>query len=431
MQASNHRPWSVSTLLRHVDDLLVGQFATVFVVAEVTGFFRAVSGHCYFQLKDSDGQVKCAMFRRAAMRLGFEPQDGQRVLVAGRLGVYGPKGELQLVVESMSLEGGVGQQYAQFLRLRERLKVEGLFAPERKRALDQMPGCVAVVTSEDAAALADVCRTMARRAPHIRVVLFPCQVQGVGAAQSIVSALQSAAGWRDSDAKGVQTVLVVRGGGAWEDLEAFNDEQVVRAIVASPVPIVCGVGHETDLTLADLAADVRAATPTAAAEVCAVALEECLDRLDTLHQRMQTVGVRWLDFSCPRVDELAARLPRCATALELLRAKASAQQQRLHAAFGKVVGSFPPKLDALAARLQQASERQRDRCVWELLNAESRLDSCNPQRVLQRGFVYLQRAGTVLASASALQPGDQVEAILSDGVVEMQVLSAKTTPFLE
>ncbi|HZT54938.1 MAG TPA: exodeoxyribonuclease VII large subunit, partial [Burkholderiaceae bacterium] len=268
--------WGVAALVREVGDLLAGRFSVCTVRGEISGFARAASGHCYFNLKDADGGsalLRCAMFRRAAGLLGFAPHDGQLVELRGRLGVYEPRGELQLVVEAMQ-GAGAGALYEQFLRIRARLEAQGLFDPARKRALPAYPRAVGVVTSLGAAALHDVLTALARRAPQVRVVVYPSLVQGAAAPAALAEAIALAGRRAEVDA-----LIVCRGGGSLEDLWAFNDEAVVRAIVAAPMPVVCGVGHETDLTLADLCADLRAPTPTAAAELVAPTRDACLNVL--------------------------------------------------------------------------------------------------------------------------------------------------------
>ena len=260
------RVWPVGSLLRAIADSLEARFNPVAVQGELAGFSRASSGHCYFSLKDGQGQIRCAMFRRAASLLDFSPRDGQLVELRGRLGVYEPRGELQLVVESMR-QAGQGTLFEQFLQLKARLEAEGLFDTARKRPLPVMPRAIGVVTSLGAAALHDVVTALQRRAPHIPVVIYPASVQGAQAAGELRGAVLKAGERRSTDQ--VDVLLLVRGGGAMEDLWAFNDEALARAIVASPMPVVCGVGHETDFTIADFCADVRAPTPTAAAELCA------------------------------------------------------------------------------------------------------------------------------------------------------------------
>lgn len=254
---SGVKVWPVGELLRSIAEALETRFNPVAVMGEISGFSRASSGHCYFSLKDNEAQIRCAMFRRAAGLLDFGPRDGQRVELRGRLGVYDARGELQLVVESMQ-QAGQGTLFEQFLKLKARLEAEGLFDPARKRQLPLMPKAIGVVTSLGAAALHDVVSTLQRRTPHIPVVIYAATVQGTQAARELASALRKACQRNEVD-----VLLLVRGGGAMEDLWAFNDEELARVIVEAPMPVVSGIGHETDFTIADFCADVRAPTPTA------------------------------------------------------------------------------------------------------------------------------------------------------------------------
>ena len=271
------RIWEVGALCRAVADALQARFNPVAVRGEITGFSRASSGHCYFSIKDTQGQIRCAMFRSAASRLDFVPRDGELVELRGRLGVYEARGDLQLVVESLQ-RAGQGALFEQFLRLKARLEAEGLFDTARKRPLPLMPRGIGLVTSPGAAALHDVVTALRRRVPHLPVVLVPALVQGEGAAPSLCTALSKlylmaqagqAPGADLAKNPPIDVILLVRGGGSIEDLWAFNDEQLARTIVQSPVPVVSGVGHETDFTVADFCADLRAPTPTAAAELVA------------------------------------------------------------------------------------------------------------------------------------------------------------------
>ena len=248
------RVWQVGALCRAVADELNARFNPVAVRGEISGFSRAASGHCYFSLKDSDGQIRCAMFRRAAGLLDFVPRDGDMVEVMGRLGVYEARGDLQLIVESLT-RAGQGALFEQFLRLKSRLEGEGLFDPGRKRELPLMPRGIGLVTSLGAAALHDVVTALRRRVPHIPVVLAPAAVQGAQAPAELVRSLKALYGL--ADAGKLDVILLVRGGGSMEDLWSFNDEQLARTLVDSPVPVICGVGHETDFTIADFVDEVH------------------------------------------------------------------------------------------------------------------------------------------------------------------------------
>jgi exodeoxyribonuclease VII large subunit len=273
------RAWSVAALLLAVADTLAARLGAVTVRGEISGFTRAASGHCYFSLKDSDGQqalLRCAMFRRAAGLLDFRPADGQQVELRGRITVYESRGELQCVVEHLQ-RLGEGSLYELFLKLKARLAAAGLFDSQRKRPLPAFPRTLGVVTSLGAAALHDVLTAIARRAPQLRVVVYPCLVQGPEAPAQIVRAIGQANARQEVD-----VLIVCRGGGSLEDLWAFNDEAVVRAVAGSRLPVVCGVGHETDTSLAELAADLRAPTPTAAAELATPLRSDALARLQAL-----------------------------------------------------------------------------------------------------------------------------------------------------
>ncbi len=269
------RVWAVGPLMRAVADTLSARFNPVAVQGELSGFSRAASGHCYFSLKDDSGQVRCAMFRRAADQLDFVPKDGQLVEARGKLDVYGPRGDLQLIVESLKT-GGQGALFEQFLKLKAQLGAEGLFEASRKRPLPAQPSGIGVVTSLGAAALRDVVTALRRRVPHIPVVIYPAAVQGNLAPGELCAALRTAYARAECD-----VLLLVRGGGSLEDLWSFNDPELVRTIARSPMPVVCGVGHETDFTLADFVADLRAPTPTAAAELCAPAREQRMGSWNT------------------------------------------------------------------------------------------------------------------------------------------------------
>ena len=313
-------PWGVAALLLATGDALAARFGAVAVKGELSGLSRPASGHVYFSLKDSDGAaalLRCAMFRRAASLVDFAPTEGQQVELRGRLGVYDSRGELQLVVESMQ-RVGAGTLYEEFLRLRTRLQALGLFDALRKRPLAAFPAVLGVVTSLGAAALHDVLITLQRRSPQVRVVVYPSLVQGADAPAALVAAITRAGQRREVD-----TLLLVRGGGALEDLWAFNDERVVRAVAACPMPVVCGVGHETDITLADMAADLRAPTPTAAAELAAPLQAEALAQLGAAAVSLQRALQRTLQTQAQRLDTAALRLGQPSR-------KLLAQQQRDH-----------------------------------------------------------------------------------------------------
>lgn len=422
---SRPRIWGVNALMHAIGDSLAARFALVLVRGELAGFTRAASGHCYFTVKDEQGgaALRCVMFRRAAAMQAAWPGEGQVVEIKGRLGVYEPRGELQLVAESLQT-AGAGSLYERFLRLKVRLEAEGLFAAERKRAVVEFPRAIGVVTSQAGAALHDVLTTLARRAPHVRVVIYPCSVQGSEAPPQIVAALHSAALRAEVD-----TLIVCRGGGSLEDLWAFNDEAVVRAIAASPIPVVCGVGHETDSTLADFAADVRAPTPTAAAELAALAQAQALDHLARLQRVMaQRVG-RTLEAQAQRMDRATLRLARPAQAVARHRHTLAALQQRMSQGPRLALARGREGLQPWAGRLGRALRASSGAQARELASLAQRLQALNPSRVLERGYAWLARAdGSPLLSAQQAAVGDVVVATLSDGSLEAQVSAVLPAP---
>lgn len=431
--ASQRLVWGVAGLLAAASDALAARFAVCIVGGEISGFTRAASGHCYFSLKDADGQqalIRCAMFRRAASLVDFEPADGALVEVRGRLTLYEPRGELQFVVEAMR-RAGAGTLYEQFLRLKARLEAQGLFDAGRKRPLPPFPRRLGVITSTSGAALHDVLTALARRAPHVEVRIYPSLVQGSEAPAALVRALQIANARAAAD--GLDALLLVRGGGSLEDLWAFNDERVVRAVAASALPVVCGVGHETDLTLCDLAADLRAPTPTAAAELAAPSRAASLEALAALQAALQRRFERRLDAAAQRLDRLAMRLARPADALARQRRQLAVLTQR----WGQVL---PRRVQLQAQRLANLDERRRRAAPALLLAHARRLDALqarlaalDPRRVLARGYAWLDDgAGRALSSVAQLAPGAQVHAVLADGEAQMSVISvtgvAATSP---
>ena len=405
--------WEVSALLLAAQDALQARFGGVGVRGELGSFVRASSGHCYFSLKDGQGQgglLRCAMFRRAASLLDFTPAEGQQVEIRGRLGVYEPRGELQLVVESMR-RAGAGSLYEQFLKLRSRLESQGLFDAGRKRPIPREPARLGVVTSLGAAALHDVLTALARRAPHVGVVVYPALVQGAEAPEALAQALLLA-----NRRAEVDTLLLVRGGGSLEDLWAFNDERVVRAIVASQLPVICGVGHETDVTLADLAADLRAPTPTAAAELAAPSRAEQLAACRAEARRLAQAVERQLQRQAQRLDRLALSLGRPAALVAAQVQRVDGLERRLGRALAEHQARQQEKLRTLAPRLQRAMQGRLKDQISRLDAREQRLQSLDPHRVLQRGYAWVEtEAGRPIVSAASLSTGQQVRAVWSDG----------------
>lgn len=428
------RVWDVGALCHAIGDALQARFNPVSVRGELSGFSRAASGHCYFNLKDASGQIRCAMFRRAAEQVGFVPRDGELVEVRGRLGVYEQRGDLQLVVESMQ-RAGQGALFEQFLRLKAQLESEGLFEQARKRPLPPLPRGIGVVTSLGAAALHDVVTALRRRVPHIPVVIVPALVQGAQAPQSIVQALsklyqlaQSGQASKDDlvSNKGPQpvidTILLVRGGGSLEDLWAFNDEQVARTIVQSPVPLICGVGHETDFTIADFCADLRAPTPTAAAELVTQPREVWLGALELMQDRLDNAVQRLLDRQAQRLDIAAQRLGRPSEQLARNHLQLARQAQRLRHAMLLKLQRVAQSQKALQANLPSILQRSLEQQRQKLGRMDLRLQLLDPRLVLQRGYALLtDDQGKPVTQVKQAAPGAALKAQLSDGSVDLVV----------
>lgn len=433
------RVWPVGALCRAIAGALDARFNPVAVRGEVTGFSRASSGHCYFSLKDENGQIRCAMFRRAASALDFSPRDGELVEVRGRLGVYEPRGDLQLIVESMG-RAGQGALFEQFLKLKARLEAQGLFDPARKRPLPTMPRGIGLVTSLGAAALHDVVSALQRRVPHIPVVLAPASVQGGNAPAELLQALSDLyfltperrglatdlppkSGKKTSDVSPIiDVILLVRGGGSMEDLWAFNDEQLAHVLAQSPVPVVCGVGHETDFTLADFVADLRAPTPTAAAELVAQPREAWLGALDGVEHRLLQAVFRHLDQLSQRLDLTAFRLGRPSARVGQQRLRLASSAQRLQLSSLHFLKQRGQEVQRLQGILPDAVQRGLQRKQERLQRAGLRLGLLDPALVLQRGYAWLTSSdGATITSARQTRPGQSLRATLADGVVDLTV----------
>ncbi len=387
-------PSQLNTLAR---DLLEGAFPLVWVEGELSGVARPSSGHLYFCQKDARAQVRCAMFKPKSTWLKFAPREGMKVLARGRLTLYEARGEYQMVLDHM--EGaGEGALRRAFEELKARLLAEGLFAPERKRPLPAYVRRLAVITSPTGAAVRDVLSVLARRFALVEVDVLPVQVQGATAAAQIVQMLRRAAGSARYD-----VILLARGGGSLEDLWAFNDEALARAIATSAVPVVSAIGHETDFSLADFAADLRAPTPSAAAELLVPHADDLRRRLATLGQRMATVQRHRLRQAAQRADRAALRLQalRPQARLQLLCRRQSEALRRLHGAW------------------QRRAERDQSR-LRELARS---LSTISPLATVARGYSILQREdGRVVRAVGDVAAGERVEARVSDGQLKLQVL---------
>jgi len=381
---------TVSELLRSVRDSLERRFPLAWVSGEISNLSRAPSGHCYFTLKDGQAQVDCVMFRSRAALLQAELRDGARVEARARVTLYEPRGRFQLSVEAVR-QAGLGPLYERFLRVKEKLEREGLFAPELKRALPEFPRCIGVVTSRAAAALRDVLTTLARRNPSLTVVLYPVPVQGQGAARQIAMMLRRASERAECD-----VLLLVRGGGSMEDLWQFNEEVLARAIRACSIPVVVGVGHETDFTIADFAADARAPTPTAAAEMASPSRAELAGRLRGCVQHLAREMRRRLDYAAQGLDGWVRRLVHPAARLAAHRNLVLQLNARLAFALTHCVHRSNARLE----RLQAA------------------LGGLDPAAVLSRGYsITYDAAGVVLRDAANVKEGERLRTRLARGEV--------------
>lgn len=412
--------------MRAIADSLSARFNPVTVRGELSGFSRAASGHCYFTLKDEAGQLRCALFRRSAEQLNFAPRDGMVVEALGKLDVYGPRGDLQLIVDRLK-PAGQGNLFEQFLRLKAQLEAEGLFDSARKRPLPAQPRSIGVVTSLGAAALRDVVTALRRRVPHLPVVVYPAAVQGAQAPAELCAALKTAYR-RHAECGESEVLLLVRGGGSLEDLWSFNDETLVRTLALAPMPVVCGVGHETDFTLADFVADLRAPTPTAAAELCAPAREQRLGELQYLQERVQSLVWAGVDERAQGLDRLAQRLGRPSTRLHDSRQQLLGLQHRLHSGVQLAIAAHRNRSAAVALALPQAVRRAQDLQRQRLQRSEHALDLLDPRLVLQRGYAWLADAqGLAVIGVAQVQAGQALTATLADGTLDLTVNAAART----
>ncbi|MBC3918327.1 exodeoxyribonuclease VII large subunit [Undibacterium sp. CY18W] len=434
---------TVSALNQAVAQLLERNLPLTWVSGEISNFTRAASGHWYFTLKDNAAQVRAVMFRGRAQYADFQPKEGDKVEVRALVTLYAPRGDYQLSVEAIR-RAGVGNLYEAFLRLKAQLTQEGLFDADRKRPLPTFVRTIGIVTSPQAAALRDVLTTLQRRAPHVNVILYPTPVQGEGAGLKIAQAIASAAAREECD-----VLLVCRGGGSMEDLWAFNEEIVARTIVNCPMPVIAGIGHETDFTIADFAADVRAATPTAAAELAATPRSEWMQLLQRQAQLLSRSMHRRLDHHAQTLDWQSRRLlsPKAAIAARRLHvtqlarslsytASTSLNQARHELAQLKQAwqaqrpGVATPRL-ILAEwqrRLQNAAKRHQDTNRQRLQTLQAQLEMLNPQRTLERGYAILSdHKGKVLRNTAELKPQTLLQVRLAEGTADICISSVQAS----
>ena len=432
---------SVSMLNRLARERLESAFPLCWVAGEISNLTQAASGHVYFSLKDEGAQVRCVMFRNRAQLLGWRLENGQHVEARVLVSLYEARGDFQLNVET-ARQAGAGRLYEQFLRLKEKLEREGLFDDVGKRALPAFPTRIGIVTSLQAAALRDVLTTLARRAPHVHLTLYPTPVQGEGAAAQIASAIRAAGQHGECD-----LLILCRGGGSLEDLWAFNDEALARTIRASTLPIISGVGHETDFTIADFAADQRAPTPTAAAELAAPARESLLNHLLTLQAQLHRQTAYRLEQYGQRLDLLAHRLQHPAQRLAAQADRLNSLQHRLRGALAESgargrrtladlshrlllarpeCSTLARRLATLPIRLDTAWQQRQSHRAAALTRLSDSLEHLNPQNVLGRGYsIVSDGQGNIVRDSRTLEPNDVLLVSFHSGHAQAQVTSTR------
>jgi exodeoxyribonuclease VII large subunit len=391
--------YSVSGLNHEARILLESGLGTIWVEGEISNLARPASGHWYFSLKDRDAQLRCAMFRARNALARFAPQEGQLVLARGRISLYEPRGDYQLLVEHLE-DAGLGALQRAFEELKARLAAEGLFAPERKRTLPVAPRRIGVITSPTGAALRDILHILRRRFPASAVLIYPVPVQGAAAAASLVAAIELAGARAECD-----VLILARGGGSLEDLWAFNDERLARAMFHCPIPIVTGIGHEIDFTIADFVADLRAPTPTGAAQLTVPDASVWVHRLAQLAARFGVAAYRALRGEQARLDVLQRRL---------LQAHPGARLQQ-----------HSQRLDELEARLRLAMRATLAAGTARLDGAARALQAVSPLATLGRGFAVITRGsdGALITNAAQLMPGEQFDARLAEGSLRASVIA--------
>jgi exodeoxyribonuclease VII large subunit len=432
---------SVSELTARIRNLLDEEFSDVWVAGEISGVKLAASGHFYFTLKDEEAQVKCVCFRMTARLLKFKPQDGVAVLARGRLDVYEARGEYQLLVESLEPQGFGALQFA-FEQLKKKLNLEGLFAAERKRLLPKLPRRIGIVTSPAGAAIQDMLQILSRRFPGLHIRIYPALVQGEGAVEAVCRGI-----WYFSESNWAEVVIVARGGGSLEDLWTFNEEAVARAIVACSVPVISAVGHETDFTIADFVADLRAPTPSAAAELVICTREQLLEqaancqrrlekgiryRLSVAARRVHEQGIdrvrsllhrnvgRWMQ----RVDELDYRSrERMRGEIQVRREDLTNLQSRLHRMDLRLrFSGFRNRLDAAANCVAQAMKLRLNRAHRMLEPLTAHLVQLSPTKILDRGYAIVRDVdGHVVKDSAEIAVGAELEVLLARGRLGVRV----------
>jgi exodeoxyribonuclease VII large subunit len=440
MELPERKVYTVSELTSGIRSLLESAFTSVWVQGEITNYRPSHSGHLYFALKDHESQISCVMFKTQSRFLKFRPEDGLEVLVWGRVGVYGARGQYQLILDTMEPRG-LGSLMLAYEQIKQKLQAEGLFDPTRKKSLPLFPKSIGLVTSPKGAAIRDMIRIISRRFPPAHVLVSPASVQGDKAPEEIVKALE-----RLERAGGVDVIIIGRGGGSVEDLWAFNDERVVRAVASCAIPIVSAVGHETDFTLTDFAADLRASTPSAAAELVVRDKSDLLDGIRHLNARMKNAMQNQLTHCAQTLTETLKRLPDPRRRVEERRINLDDLTFRLTRSMEKILAVKRQDAQSLAQRLRpeflmSGFHRTRDECVQLLArlqrsmtltlhqgktaveNVTKRLDSLSPLAVVARGYsiTFEEKTGAIVNNASQVQKGDRLRIKVQKGDIACRV----------
>ncbi len=439
------RVYTVSELSAAIRGLLAGEFTAIWVSGEISGMKLAASGHCYFTLKDAGAQIRCVAFKSTYRYLKFKPQDGVAVLARGSVDVYDARGEYQLIVEALEPQGYGALQFA-FEQLKRKLAMEGLFEASRKRPLPRFPRRIGIVTSPRGAVISDIVNILSRRFPGLHIRLFPALVQGEGSVEEVCRGIEyfSRSEWAD-------VMIVARGGGSLEDLWTFNEEAVARAIAAAQVPLVSAVGHETDVTIADFVADLRAPTPSAAAEMIVCTRQELLDqiearraglaqalryRLATLTRKLQQQGIeRPLSLLHRTLGRHAQRVDECVFLIrDRMRATLDARERRRQA-FEARVRYYDPRprlardhrwLEAAFSRIAHLIHVQLARRRARLESLEAKLSQLSPLRILERGYaIVTNQHGEIIKQVAAAAPGERIGVRVADGRFAAEVVEER------
>jgi exodeoxyribonuclease VII large subunit len=430
---------SISELNRLARQSLEREFPLLWVAGEISNLTRAASGHVYFSLKDESAQTRCVMFRSRAQSIPWRLENGQQVEARALVSLYEARGEFQLNIETLR-RAGLGRLFEAFARMKTRLEEEGLFAAERKQPLPRFPRCIGIISSPHAAALRDVLAALRRRAPHLDAILYPTLVQGDSAAENMAQAIAAASQRKECD-----LLLIVRGGGSIEDLWAFNEEVVARAVVACPLPIISGVGHETDTTITDYVADLRAATPTAAAELATQGWHEASGEISGLEDALRRTMQRRIAGEQQNLDHLSLRLIHPATRLTQARDRLALLGSQLDAFMARSLRRYRDRLNRVSLGLGRCVPRTETRCGHlgmlaqhlrstlreQQQKRQSALDNCaaalahlNPEATLARGFSIVRDAGGQLVTDAAnLRAGQTVSLHLAHGGAEASILT--------